>query len=75
MLLLLLANVVIAQTSISGKVIDAENQEAIPGANIIVVGSNTGAIADFDGTFTLNTSSEFPLTIEVSYIGFGSQTV
>ena len=40
MLLLLLANVVIAQTSISGKVIDAENQEAIPGANIIVVGSN-----------------------------------
>ena len=75
MLLLLLANVVIAQTSISGKVIDAENQEAIPGANIIVVGSNTGAIADFDGNFTLNTSSEFPLTIEVSYIGFGSQTV
>ncbi|MDA9669771.1 TonB-dependent receptor [Flavobacteriaceae bacterium] len=74
-LLLLLANVVIAQTSISGKVIDAENQEAIPGANIIVVGSNTGAIADFDGNFTLNTSSEFPLTIEVSYIGFGSQTV
>ena len=74
-LLLLLANVVIAQTSISGKVIDAENQEAIPGANIIVVGSNTGAIADFDGNFTLNTSSEFPLTVEVSYIGFGSQTV
>ena len=74
-LLLLLANVVIAQTSISWKVIDAENQEAIPGANIIVVGSNTGAIADFDGNFTLNTSSEFPLTIEVSYIGFGSQTV
>ena len=74
-LLLLLANVVIAQTSISGKVIDAENQEAIPGANIIVVGSNFGAVADFDGNFILNTSSEFPLTIEVSYIGFGSQTV
>ena len=74
-LLLLLANVVIAQTSLSGKVIDAENQEAIPGANIIVVGSNTGAVADFDGNFTLNTSSEFPLTLEVSYIGFGSQTV
>ena len=39
------ANLVLAQTSISGKVVDAENQEAIPGANIIVVGSNTGAVA------------------------------
>ena len=75
MLMILLANVVLAQTSISGTVVDAENQEAIPGANIIVVGSNTGAVADFNGNFTLNTSAELPLTIQVSYIGFGSQTV
>ena len=74
-LLLLLANVVIAQTPISGKVIGAENKEAIPGANVIVVGSNTGAVADFDGNFILNTTSEFPFTIEVSYVGYGSQTL
>ena len=36
-LLLLAVNVVFAQTSISGTVVDAENQEAIPGANVIVV--------------------------------------
>jgi len=74
-LLLLVANIAFAQTIISGTVVDAENQEAIPGANIIVLGSNTGAVADFDGNFTLNTSADLPLTIEISYIGFGSQTV
>ncbi len=74
-LVLLLANIVLAQTSISGTVVDAENQEAIPGANIIVVGSNTGAVADFNGNFTLNTSADFPLVLQVSYIGYGSQTV
>ena len=74
-MLILSANLILAQTTITGKVVDSENQEAIPGANIIVVGSNTGAVADFDGNFTLNTSAELPLTIEISYIGFGSQTV
>ena len=65
----------LAQNTISGKVVDSENQEAIPGANVIVVGSNTGAVADFDGNFTLNTSAELPLTIEVSYVGFSSQSI
>ena len=65
----------LAQNIISGKVVDSENQEAIPGANVIVVGSNTGAVADFDGNFTLNTSAEFPLTIEVSYVGYSSQSL
>ena len=66
-LLLIFANTVHAQTSISGTVVDSENQEAIPGANIIVLGSNTGAVADFDGNFILNSSAELPLTIEISY--------
>ena len=41
--LLLTANLVLAQTTISGSVIDSENNEAITGENIIVVGSNTRA--------------------------------
>ena len=75
LLTILLANIAFAQTSISGTVVDAETQEAIPGANVIVVGSNTGAVADFDGKFSINTSADLPLTIEVSYIGFGSKTI
>ena len=64
----------LAQNTISGKVVDSENQEAIPGANVIVLGSNTGAVADFDGNFTLNTSAELPLTLEVSYVGYSSKS-
>lgn len=64
----------LAQNTISGKIVDSENQEAIPGANVIVLGSNTGAVADFDGNFTLNTSAELPLTIEVSYVGYSSKS-
>ena len=55
-LLLLIGNIALAQTTLSGTVVDAENNEVIPGANIIVLGSNTGTVADFDGKFTLNTS-------------------
>lgn len=74
-LLLLIGNIALAQTTLSGTVVDAENNEAIPGANIIVLGSNTGTVADFDGKFTINTSAELPLTIEVSYVGFGSKSI
>ena len=74
-LVFLITNIVLSQTSISGTVVDAENEEAIPGANVIVIGSNTGAVADFNGNFSLNTSAEIPLTLEVSYVGFKSKKV
>ena len=74
-LLMFAANIVQAQNTISGSVSDADNGEAIPGANVIVVGSNTGAATDFDGNFTFSTSSDFPLTIQISSIGFGTQTI
>ena len=74
-LLMFVANIVQAQNTISGSVSDADNGEAIPGANIIVIGSNTGGATDFDGNFSFNTSSDFPLTIQISSIGFGTQTI
>jgi len=74
-LLMFVANIVQAQNTISGSVSDADNGEAIPGANVIVIGSNTGGATDFDGNFSFSTSSDFPLTIQISSIGFGTQTI
>ena len=74
-LLMFVANIVQAQNTISGSVSDADNGEAIPGANVIVVGSNTGGATDFDGNFSFSTSTDFPLTIQISSIGFGTQTI
>jgi iron complex outermembrane receptor protein len=72
---LLFANFMMAQTTISGSVVDSETQETIPGANVIVMGSNTGTATDFDGNFILNTSAELPFTLEISSIGFDSQQI
>ena len=63
-----------AQTTISGTVTDDKSQP-VPGANVKVVGSTSGTSAGFDGKFTLKTQNPFPLTIEVTMMGFSAQTV
>jgi iron complex outermembrane receptor protein len=68
-------NLLLAQSTISGTVLDAETNQSIPGANIVIVGTNDGTTADFDGNFTLTTNQELPFSIEISSIGFGNQTV
>ncbi len=63
-----------AQTTVNGKVV-ASDQTPIPGANIIVMGTNEGAVSDFDGNFTLQSSSDTPFRIRVSSIGFSESIV
>ena len=62
-----------AQTTIKGKVTDDSGQP-LPGANIIIVGTSTGTMTDFDGNYTLNTSQTPPFTLQVSSVGFETQT-
>jgi outer membrane receptor protein involved in Fe transport len=61
-----------AQTSISGKVVD-DNNQPIPGANIKIVGESVGTSSDFDGNFALNTSTNPPFEVEISSIGFAAK--
>ncbi|MFD0863342.1 TonB-dependent receptor [Sungkyunkwania multivorans] len=68
---MLLSMSAFAQTTITGKVID-DNNNPIPGANIVVKGTATGAVTDFDGEFTLTTDQSPPFTVVVSSIGFAS---
>ena len=62
-----------AQTSVSGSVLDDSGQP-LPGANVIVIGTTTGAVTDFDGKFTLNVDQAPPFSIQVSSVGFESVT-
>jgi outer membrane cobalamin receptor len=73
-LTLFFCSISFAQNSISGTVSDSKKQP-IPGANIKVVGTNSGAISDFDGKFVLNTSQKLSFQIEISALGFGSKKV
>ena len=62
-----------AQTTVKGNVSD-QNGQPLPGANIIVVGTTSGAVTDFDGNFTLTTSQNPPFTLRASSVGFEAQT-
>ena len=46
-----------AQKQVSGTVVDAAG-EAVIGASVMVKGTSTGTITDFDGKFTLQNVSE-----------------
>ena len=59
---------VIAQTNISGKVIDASTGEALIGATIIY-GKGQGTATDFDGNFSISIPTG-ERSIKVSYVGY-----
>ena len=70
--LMLLSGFVYSQDSISGSVTDA-GDNPIPGASIVVEGTNRGVVTDFDGNYSINASTGEQLTF--SSLGFASQTV
>ena len=70
--LMLSSSLIFAQDTISGSVSD-ENNNPIPGATIVVEGTNTGVVTDFDGNYQINASTGDQLTF--SSLGFSSQTI
>ncbi|MFN4082814.1 MAG: carboxypeptidase-like regulatory domain-containing protein [Bacteroidia bacterium] len=69
---ILLLNSLWAQTTltITGNVKDKKSNEALVGATINIKGTNKGAATDFEGSFTLKTSENFPFVLVISYIGY-----
>lgn len=61
-----------AQGVVKG-IVNDEAGEPIIGATVKVVGTNTGAITDMDGQFSLNAASNAQLS--VSYVGYVTQKV
>ncbi|NUQ25395.1 MAG: SusC/RagA family TonB-linked outer membrane protein [Saprospiraceae bacterium] len=64
----------IAQRTITGKVTDESTKEPLIGANILVVGTSTGTITDFDGSYSLTLPSG-AAELEFSYTGYTSKRV
>ena len=63
-----------AQTTVKGKITD-DTGLPLPGANIVVVGTTSGTVSDFDGNYTLSVDQNPPFSIRVSYTGFEAQTI
>ncbi len=63
-----------AQETVTGTVVDAENNETLPGVNILVKGTTTGTSTGADGSFELSVPS-LQDTLVVSFIGYQTQEV
>ena len=59
-----------SQTNVSGTVVDKSDNQPVIGATIIIEGTTTGAAADFDGNFSIETTLAPPFNIVVSNIGY-----
>lgn len=73
LLAFLLPATLFAQTMVSGTVTDQANASPLPGVNILVKGTTTGASTDFDGLYTIKVSEGDILVF--SYLGYVAQEV
>jgi len=77
-ILLLCSNsFVYSQTTgkISGKVIDAETGEALPGANVQLVGTSVGAAASLEGDYFILNVPPGTYNVRAQYIGYNSMEI
>ena len=71
-LLCAIANSLLAQRTLTGKVSDAAG--AIPGATVLVKGTTTGTATDLDGNFSLSIKDD-NTTLVFSAVGYTEQTI
>ena len=58
------------QGSISGTILDTDNNESLIGASVVIKGTTIGTVTDVDGKFTLSNIEEGAHTLIISYIGY-----
>ena len=63
-----------AQTTVNGSVTDA-NSQPLSGATVMIVGSSTGVVADFDGNYSITSDMDTPFTLHASSVGFQAMSV
>ena len=73
LLLLLSSGFVAAQQTVSGVIMDTDNEPLI-GASVVVKGTTIGTLTDIDGSYSINVPNG-ATDLEVSYLGYGSQTI
>ncbi|MCZ4407976.1 carboxypeptidase-like regulatory domain-containing protein [Cryomorphaceae bacterium 1068] len=64
-----------ATCSYSGKVLDAENAEALTGATVKLVEIDQEVYADFDGEFIFENIPAGTYTLEISFVSYDTKVV
>lgn len=65
----------LAQSNISGTLLDSKTGEALIGATVLVKGSTLGTSTDYDGNFVLKYNGSFPVELECRYSGYASKII
>ena len=71
---LMMLSSIMTFAQISGKVVDADGNEPLPGATILVKGTSNGVVTNFDGVFTIETANAGDVLI-ITYLGYEGQEV
>ena len=77
LMVLVLPFALFAQNTITGNVTDADNGNALAGANVVVGGTTMGAAADADGYYVIENVPDGTYTLTASVIGYenGNATI
>ncbi|WP_051947404.1 carboxypeptidase-like regulatory domain-containing protein [Muricauda sp. MAR_2010_75] len=62
-------------SSVSGKVFFKLDSSALPGATVLISGSEIGTQADYDGNFELSGLNQGKYDIIVEFVGYGKDTI
>jgi len=63
-----------SQGTVTGTLIDADSGLPLASANVLETGTSNGAVADFDGNFSLIVSSNKG-SITITYVGYSNKAV
>ena len=63
-----------AQQTVKGKVTAKEDGQPLPGASIMIQGTNTGAVSDIDGLYSIEVPNSETVLV-FSFIGFDSKSI
>lgn len=74
------SNAIVQKTTVTGRVVDSDLNEGLPGVNVVEKGTVNGTITDIDGKYTLTVASDAVIMFSsVGYIteeiSVGSKTV
>ena len=64
-----------ASGTVEGIVKDAQTGDALPGANVLIVGTSLGAATDLNGRFTVENVPPGSYEIRTTYVGYKSKTM
>jgi iron complex outermembrane recepter protein len=73
--LLVGSNMLLAQQTISGKIVDSETNEPLAGAVIKVKDTQTGTTSAADGTFSLRLAEVQGYVLDISFVGYESREI